>query len=159
MRHADDKCNVAPRLQWFNDCTVHFSEILLLHGSGRKLSRSDDRVSAVVSLNWPSGPTATLNAPKWQIRCSVEEIDLNLLREDYTLIQHIIQHNIGEESRHFEEWNALQNLPPLVLQRYKVLATFIAYFQLLLFMPTQRYFCFLVTRRTFAYNSDMTRRM
>jgi hypothetical protein len=121
----------------------------LLHSCERELSRRDDRISAEVALNWPSGPTATLNAPKWQIRCSVDEVGLILLREDYSLIQHIIQHNIGEESRHFEEWNALQNLPPLVLQRYKVRVPVIACLHLLgitcLYLlgiiPTHHYFC------------------
>lgn len=111
-----------PRLQWFNNCTVDLLDLHLFHCSGRELSR--ESISAAMSVNWPIGPNAVLNLPKWSIVCRIDEMLLTLLQEDYALIQHIVQHNIGEESRHLEEWDALQNLPPLVLQRYKVRGLF-----------------------------------
>jgi hypothetical protein len=112
-----------PRLQWFNNCTVGMLDLHLFHCSGRELSR--ESISAAMSVNWPIGPNAVLNYPKWKVHCKIDEMMLTLLQEDYALIQHIVQHNIGEESRHLEEWDALQNLPPLVLQRYKVRGLFV----------------------------------
>jgi hypothetical protein len=107
-----------PRLQWFNNCAMDMLDLRLFHCSGRKLS--GDSISAAMSVKWPIGPNAVMNSPKWKVHCRIDEMILTLLQEDYALIQHIVQHNIGEESRHLEEWDALQNLPPLVLQRYKV---------------------------------------
>ena len=40
-------------------------------------------------------------------------------KNDYALFQHILWNNIGEESRHLDEWRALQNLPPAELAAYK----------------------------------------
>lgn len=122
MRLAAGDHNSISRLQWFNNCTVTMNKLLILSCGGRELSRKEDDLSAVVSLSWPTGPTATLNSPKWKVRCQLDEILLTLLREDYAMIQHIIHHNIGEESRHLDEWHVLENLPPLVLKRYKVSA-------------------------------------
>lgn len=112
-----------PRLQWFNNCTIGMRDLHLFHYSGRELS--GDSISAAMSVNWPIGSNAVLNAPKWKVHCRIDEMMLALLQEDYALIQHIIQHNFGEESRHLDEWDALQNLPPLVLQRYKVRGLFV----------------------------------
>ena len=44
---------------------------------------------------------------------------LLLRRSDYTLFHHILWNNIGEESRHLDEWNALQTLPLDQLNEYK----------------------------------------
>jgi hypothetical protein len=44
---------------------------------------------------------------------------LVLRKNDYSLFQNIIRLNIGEESRHLDEWRALQNLPPDELAAYK----------------------------------------
>ena len=40
-------------------------------------------------------------------------------KKDYALFRHIIWNNIGEESRHLDEWDRLQNLPSEELQAYK----------------------------------------
>ena len=40
-------------------------------------------------------------------------------KNDFALFQHIVWYNIGEESSHLDEWNALQNLPPERLKSYK----------------------------------------
>jgi hypothetical protein len=44
---------------------------------------------------------------------------LVLRKSDYSLFHNIIKLNIGEESRHLDEWRALQNLPPHDLAAYK----------------------------------------
>lgn len=44
---------------------------------------------------------------------------LHFRKQDYALFQHIMWYNIGEESRHLEEWDALQNLPPEELEELK----------------------------------------
>ena len=46
-------------------------------------------------------------------------VSLNFRKEDYALFQHIMWYNIGEESRHLEEWDELQNLPPEELEELK----------------------------------------
>lgn len=108
-----------PQLQWFNNCSIVIENMTLSSWSGRRLNSSDDRFSACVDMNWPSGPTAILNKPKWKVFCKFDQAHMSLLREDYALIQHIVASNFSEGSRHWDEWDALQNLPPLVLERYK----------------------------------------
>jgi len=107
------------RRSWFNYCDIVMDDLSFLSWSGRRLCEGDDPISASISLNWPTGPTAHLNAPKWVVNCTFDELFLSLQQEDYALLQNIVQHNIGEESRHLDEWHVLQNLPPLVLERYK----------------------------------------
>lgn len=119
LRSEDEEARFTGRLQWFNTCSVEMENLVISHSSGRWFCSKQDNTSAFMSINWPSGPTAALNAPKWKVECHIEEIFLSLHKEDYALIQHVIQWNFGEESRHLEEWNVLQNLPPLVLKRYK----------------------------------------
>jgi hypothetical protein len=105
--------------QWFNNCSIRMENIIISSWSGTRLSQDGDRVTARIELNWPSGPTAPLNKPKWKVDCSFDELKVSLFREDYALLQNVISSNICEESRHLEEWHALQKLPRLVLDRYK----------------------------------------
>ena len=53
-------------------------------------------------------------------------IRLLFRKKDFALFQHIIWYNIGEESRHLDEWNALQNLPPdqLIAHKNKMMVNF-----------------------------------
>lgn len=119
MRSLSDPSRVAGKLQWYNNCDAQLDGIVLFSWSGRLLSNRDDCVSGSIEINWPTGPTALLNSPKWNVDWSMDALHVDLQPADYALLQHIIQRNIGEESRHLDEWHVLQNLPPLVLNRYK----------------------------------------
>lgn len=44
---------------------------------------------------------------------------LLLRKVDFALFRNVIWHNIGEESRHLDEWNALQSLPFEELEEFK----------------------------------------
>lgn len=107
------------RRQWFNNCDISFSCLSIHSWTGQRLTGTDDSVSSTISLNWPSGASAVLNVPKWQVSWRMDPVELSLCKDDYALIQNVLQHNIGEVSRHLDEWQTLQNLPPLVLERYK----------------------------------------
>ena len=106
-------------LQWFNNCFVDIDGISLLSWSGRNLNSPEEPFAAKIGLSWPSGPTAILNKPKWKVDCQLEDLRVSLLREDYALVQHIVSHNFGEGSRHWDEWEALQSLPPFVFKSFK----------------------------------------
>eukprot|EP00978_Attheya_sp_CCMP212_P014019 scaffold35454_cov51-Attheya_sp.AAC.9 len=116
------------RIQWYNNMRVTGAGLKLLSWCGRELS-SDSEVTANsesslgVGINltatWPVGPAAPLVMPKWNVTCGFDSLYIALRRPDYALFQHVIFNNIGEPSRHLDEWNALQNLPPSELQKYK----------------------------------------
>ena len=105
--------------QWYNNCSIEIVNLVLSSWSGRRLDTSEDSLTAHIDMNWPSGPTAFLNKPKWKVSCRLDRTEISLLQEDYALIQHVVASNLGEGSRHLDEWDELQNLPPLVLERYK----------------------------------------
>ncbi len=117
------------RVQWYNNCTVQLHDLKLtswegsvISGSGAgSSSASSSRVvtDARIQMNWPAGRWAPLVVPKWKVDCDIDRMVLCLRRENYALLQHIIMHNIGEVSRHLEEWNALQRLPPSQLETFK----------------------------------------
>ena len=119
MRLPDEDVITKPRKQWYNNYEITLQALKIESSLGGALNDMDCRPTTKISLNWPIGPSAPLNSPKWHVVCSLEPIYLSLQPEDYALLQHIIQYNIGEESRHLDEWYALKNLPPLVLERYK----------------------------------------
>lgn len=107
------------RLQWFNNCSISMDGLQFSSSAGSRMTQPGNVVGAKVLLNWPSGPTAQLNCPKWNVDCVLDTMHLSLEREDYALLQHVVQHNICANSRHLDEWQALQELPPHVLQSYK----------------------------------------
>ncbi|KAL7566351.1 hypothetical protein ACA910_013669 [Epithemia clementina (nom. ined.)] len=119
VESSDETSLLYLKQQFFNSCTTEIGNVILSSWSGRRLNSSDDPLTAHIEMNWPSGPTAHLNKPKWKVSCRFDKTEVSLLREDYALIQHIVASNFGEGSRHLDEWDALQNLPPLVLERYK----------------------------------------
>ncbi len=96
------------RMQWFNNCTVALDSLRIFSWTGQELGQNP--FIASVALRWPIGPTARLVTPKWTVNCRIDSLDIALRRTDYALIQHIISNNIGEESRHLNEWQALQKL-------------------------------------------------
>ena len=104
----DDGAEIPARMQWFNNCTIALNSFRIFSWSGNELGKNP--VVASVVLKWPTGPTATLVTPKWRVKCSFDNLDIGLRRTDYALIQHVISNNIGEESRHLNEWQALQKL-------------------------------------------------
>jgi hypothetical protein len=106
-------------LQWYNNCEIKMTNLRLKSWSGSRLTQDEDSVTGTININWPTGPTATLNVPKWNVNCTFDAMYLYLLKEDYALLQSVVQHNLGEVSRHLDEWHALQSLPPLVLEQYK----------------------------------------
>ena len=120
-------CNVdvasAERVQWYNNCSMHFRHIRLQSWSGADLTLVRDGISQNpdirIQMIWPTGPTRQMVAPKWRVRCDLDEIDLSLRREDYALFQHVILHNIGEPSRHLDEWIRFQEMSTTELQAYK----------------------------------------
>lgn len=58
--------------------------------------------------------------PKWKVTCEFDNpLCLVLQKDDYALFQHVISSNLGESSRHLEEWEALQNLSPDSLQLFQ----------------------------------------
>ena len=111
--------SAATERQWYNNCGITMTNLRLASSSGRKLSRGEDSVTVSINMDWPTGPTAPLNVPKWNVDCSFDALYVYLLKGDYALLQSIIQYNLGEESRHLDEWNALQGLPAHELKRYE----------------------------------------
>jgi hypothetical protein len=117
------------RAQWYNNCDMTFSGLKMTSWDGAEINRSPFNASANsngrsetearIKLKWPTGERAFTIIPKWNVECDIDELGMVLRREDYALLQHIIWQNIGEPSRHLEEWDALQNLPPAELNRYK----------------------------------------
>eukprot|EP00977_Amphora_coffeiformis_P011239 scaffold2704_cov159-Amphora_coffeaeformis.AAC.9 len=98
-------------LQWFNNCSVTMNRITLSSWSGNALNNTYDTVNCEICIDWPTGPLAVGNKPKWKVSVAFDELRLSFLKEDYALLQHIIASNISEPSRHLDEWNCLQNLP------------------------------------------------
>ena len=117
------------RVQWFNNCTVELNDLRLTSWEGAEISgsrvqsayesASNNAANARIRVNWPAGRWALSVVPKWKVECDIDRLFLYLRRGDYALLQHMILHNIGELSRHLEEWDALQNLPTSELDRYK----------------------------------------
>jgi hypothetical protein len=128
---ADNSGAIVPseRVQWFNNCAMELNDLKLTSWEGAEISGSHVRsaseststsaANARIRVNWPVGRWALSIVPKWKVECNIDRLILNLRRDDYALLQHIILYNIGELSRHLEEWDALQNLPPSELDRYK----------------------------------------
>lgn len=117
------------RVQWYNNCDIELRGLKMTSWEGAEISRAPTNSSthstsrsereARIKLKWPTGKRAFTIIPKWKVECNIDELGIMLRREDYALLQHVIWHNIGEPSRHLEEWNALQNLSPSKLKRYK----------------------------------------
>jgi hypothetical protein len=116
---AENGIGNAAELQWYNNCEIKMTNLRLKSWSGSRLTQDEDSVTGTINMNWPTGPTAPLNVPKWNVNCTFDAMYLYLLKEDYAVLQSVVQHNLGELSRHLDEWHALQNLPPLVLEQYK----------------------------------------
>lgn len=104
--------------QWFNNCAIEISAMTLRSWSGIALNQCDNRPTACLSLCWPIGPSALVNVPKWKVKCGVDALNLVLDRQDFALLQHIVQYNIGDESHHLEEWYALQSLSQEIRKLY-----------------------------------------
>lgn len=121
----DDKDTSVERVQWYNNCDLQLEGLKLTSWDGSEIHGSQSNVgstsatNARIKVNWPVGKGALSVVPKWKVDCDVDCIILSLRRESYALLQHVIVHNIGELSRHLEEWNALQNLPPAELESHK----------------------------------------
>ena len=105
---ADHETDV--RMQWFNNCTITLENLRLFSWTGRELGKNPVVVN--IDLRWPTGPGAHLVTPKWNVHCDLETLHMALRRSDYALVQHILSSNIGEPSRHLDEWEALQTLSP-----------------------------------------------
>jgi hypothetical protein len=69
-------------------------------------------------MSWPVGPSAPVNVPKWKVVCALDETYFILDREDYALLQHVIQHNLGSASLHMEEWKLFQQLDSATRKLY-----------------------------------------
>ncbi len=102
------------RMQWFNNCKISLDGLRLYSWTGRELGCNS--VDGCVSLRWPTGQLAPLIIPKWRVNCSFDALDLSLCRSDYALLQNILSFNIGEPSRHMDEWRVLQTLSPQALE-------------------------------------------
>jgi len=112
--------NETLRMQWYNNCHVSFEDFSLTDWEGTSLTTSYDRKEGMqIDVKWPIGPTAPEVIPKWNVKWTIDPIHFRLRRADYALFQHFIYYNVGEESRHLDEWNALQDLSPEELQAYK----------------------------------------
>ena len=111
------------RVQWYNNCSMHFQHLRLQSWCGKDLSTANAGASrtsdARIQMTWPTGPTKQMVVPKWRVRCDLDEIDLSLRSQDYALFQHIGLHNIGESSRHLDEWTRFQEMPVDELEEYK----------------------------------------
>ena len=113
------------RVQWYNNCDMDLSDLRLTSWEGAEISCSRAKstypkaTEARIRINWPVGKWAGSVVPKWKVDCDIDRMALSLHRENYALLQHILVHNIGELSRHLDEWDALQNLPPSELEHYK----------------------------------------
>lgn len=104
--------------QWFNNCTIRMENLKLQSWSGADLSNLHESAKASVEIvvNWPVGPTAPLNTPKWKVDCNLDsEICLSLGKDDFSVLQNLLSYNVGEQSRHLDEWEALQRTPRLAL--------------------------------------------
>lgn len=121
MRASDVSNNVPHRsqMQWYNNCSVAFKQFRLKTSFGNDLNKNADKPNASISLSWPVGPKAPLNAPKWRVDTVLDTLSLYLHQEDYALLQHIVQYNIGEETRHTKEWLAVQSLSPDASSMYR----------------------------------------
>jgi len=106
----DTDRGLSSRIQWFNNCAIALDHFRLFSWTGRELGKNP--VAANMTLRWPTGPCAQLVTPKWNVLCHFESLRIALRRSDYALVQHIISMNIGEASRHMDEWEALQRLSP-----------------------------------------------
>ena len=109
------------RMQWYNNCHVSFEDFSLADWEGTSLctNRNDETVGMQIHVKWPIGPTAPAIIPKWNVKWTIDPIQFIIRRTDYALFQHFIYYNVGEESRHLDEWNALQDLSQEELQAYK----------------------------------------
>jgi hypothetical protein len=105
-------------LQWFNNCAVNMTGITLSSWSGNVLSQIHDTINCDICIDWPSGPLASRNKPKWRVSCKFDELRLALFKEDYALLQQIVGSNISEGSRHLDEWRCLQSLPSKTREAY-----------------------------------------
>jgi hypothetical protein len=105
------------RMQWYNNCDVAFEGLRLYSWRGRELGKTP--AIADVALRWPSGPLAHRIIPKWKVACRFDILDIALRRSEYALLQHIISFNIGELSRHLDEWEALQSIPKSDIEKYQ----------------------------------------
>jgi hypothetical protein len=106
-------------LQWFNHCVVELVSLRLISWNRLELTKGNNVTGARITVKWPTGPLARLIVPKWNVECRFDDLNLELRPHDCALLQHIVSHNIGETSRHIDEWHALQSLPPDDLLRYR----------------------------------------
>ena len=119
-KDQEDADNEGLRMQWYNNCQVSFEDFSLTDWEETPLTTSHERkVGMQIDVRWPIGPTAPSVIPKWNVKWSIDPVQFRLRRNDYALFQHFIYYNVGEESRHLDEWKALQNLTSEELQAYK----------------------------------------
>ena len=102
------------RMQWFNNCSISLDGLRLYSWTERELGCNP--LDASISLRWPTGPLAPRIIPKWNVDCTFDVLDISLCRSDYALLQNILTYNIGEPSRHMDEWKVLQTLSSDVLK-------------------------------------------
>ena len=110
--------------RWHNNCMISLQSLQVVSWDGKAISQSTHSgnsapQSTVIKIRWPTGPLATTERPKWDVQCKLDSLNFVLRKADYALLQNIVSYNIGEESRHLDEWNALQNLPGEELEAYK----------------------------------------
>lgn len=117
IRDDPGMANPLNRLQWYNNCDIAFQGLRLYSWSGRELGKT--QAVADVALRWPVGPLAHRIVPKWNVACRFDNLDIALRRSEYALLQHIVSFNIGELSRHLDEWEALQSIPKSHLEKYQ----------------------------------------
>lgn len=106
-----------PLMQWYNNYIVTIKGVTIHSSAGKELSVQSYQWEGSVTLDWPTGPNAAFNYPKWSIRAKFSELRLFLEKADLSLLQYVLSENIGECSRHMHEWYALQQLPALELAR------------------------------------------
>ena len=126
LEESPVQSGVGTRMQWFNNCDVTLEDVSLTDWEGIPLLStvdSDDGLSRAphgrVAVRWPLGPFSPLVVPKWNVNVAVDPVQFRLRRADYALFQHIVWYNVGEESRHLDEWNAMQTLSAEELKEYK----------------------------------------
>ena len=117
--YGADKSDYGSKLQWFNNCSIKMNQMTLSSCTGRVLNNEQDTMNCDVVMNWPTGPMALQNKPKWHVTCDFDELRLSLFKDDYALLQSIIASNISEPSRHLEEWKRLQNLPEETIRAFE----------------------------------------
>ena len=115
--NRDNSCGDVAR--WHNNCKIRFESLRMFSWDGKDISHSSRNLGANIHVRWPIGPLAPSETPKWDVRCNLERLYFSLRRDDYALLQSIISFNIGEPTRHFDEWDALQNLTAKQLEHYK----------------------------------------